>query len=238
MIVEQRSYLCCHSSKAIYIGDDPTIKRIQHAIYMDVTPALDAERGIPPEWVHRNIEYLPGHLAKYRKAYLDQVSRLEFNPTGVSPETGAIVKALGSCIVDSAALQAALLSIFTMHDRQRISERLDTAEALVVEAVLALSKRGAEHLYAGEIAVEVNRLVEARGEGSKLSPEKVGHRLRRLGLPTGRLSQAGNGLIMDKETMTRLQTLSGMYVGEDLLAEAENLHCSQATEKKEVEEVM
>jgi len=124
MIVEQRSYLYCHSSKAIYIGDDPTIKRIQHAIYIDVTPALDAERGIPPEWVHRNIEYLPGHLAKYRKAYLDQVSRLEFNPTGVSPETGAIVKALGSCIVDSAALQAALVSIFTMHDRQRISDNI------------------------------------------------------------------------------------------------------------------
>ena len=65
-----------------------------------------------------------------------------------------------------------------------------------------------------EIAVEVNRLVEARGEGSKLSPEKVGHRLRRLGLPTRRLSQAGNGLVMDKETMKQLQTLSGMYIGE------------------------
>jgi hypothetical protein len=43
---------------------------------------------------------------------------------------------------------------------------------------------------------------------------------------------------MDKETLTHLQTLSGMYLGEDLLAETENLHCSQATEKKEVEEVM
>jgi hypothetical protein len=221
MIVEQRSYLYCHSSNAIYIGDNPTIRRIQHAIYIDVTPALEAEKGIPPEWVHRNIEYLPGHLAKYRENNLAQVRRLEFHPRGVSQETGAIVKALGSCIVDSPALQAALVSIFTMHYRQRISERLDTAEALVVEAVLALSKRGAEHLYAREIAVEVNRLVEARGEGSKLSPEKVGHRLRRLDLPTRRLSQAGNGLVMDKETMKRLQTLFGMYVGEDLLAESE-----------------
>jgi hypothetical protein len=238
MIVEQRSYLYCHSSKAIYIGDDPTIKRIQHAIYIDVTPALDAEKGIPSEGVHRNIEYLLGHLAKYRENNLAQVRRLEFNPTGVSPETGAIAKALGSCIVDSAALQAALVSILALRDRQRISERLDTVEALVIEAVLALSKRGAEQLYAREIAVEVNSLLEARGERSKLSPEKVGHRLRRLGLPTRRLSQAGNGLVMDKEMMTRLQTLSGMYVGEDLLAETEKLHCSQDTENKEVDEVM
>ena len=76
------------------------------------------------------------------------------------------------------------------------------------------------------------------GERSKLSPEKVGHRLRKLGLPTRRLSQAGNGLVMDKETVTRLQTLSVMYVGEDWLADIENLHCSQATENNGVEEVM
>jgi hypothetical protein len=51
-------------------------------------------------------------------------------------------------------------------------------------------------------------------------------------------SQAGNGLVMDKETIARLHTLSRMYVGEDLLAKTENLHRSQATEKKEVEKVM
>ncbi|RZU40818.1 hypothetical protein [Edaphobacter modestus] len=232
MIVEQRSYLYCHSSNAIYIGDDPTIKRIQHAIYIDVTSPLDAEKTTPPEWVHRNIEYLPGDLTKYRKNNLDQVRRLEFNPTGVSPETGAIAKALGSCIVDSPSLRTALVSILAACDQQRNSERLDTVEAFVVEAVVALSKSGAEHLYAREIAVKVNSLVEERGERFKLSPEKVGHRLRRLALPTRRLTQTGNGLVMDKETMTRLQTLCRMYVGENLLAEAENLHCSQATEKQ------
>jgi hypothetical protein len=218
MIVEQRSYLYCHSSKAIYIGDDPKIKRIQHGIYIDVTPALNAEKGIRPEGVDLSVKDLNAHLAEYCKTNLDQVGRLEFTPTGVSPEAGAVAKALGSCIVDSTDLQAALVSILAARDRQHISERLDTAEALIVEAVLALSRGGADQLYAREIAVEVNRLIEVRGERSKLSPEKVGHWLRRLGLPTRRLSQAGNGLVMDKKTMTRLQTLTGMYVGEDLLA--------------------
>jgi hypothetical protein len=238
MIVEQRSYLYCHSSNAVYIGDDPTVKRIQHAIYIDVTSPLNPVNTPPPERVPRDIEYLTGHLTEYRKINLDQVRRLEFKPTGMRPEIGSIATSLGSCIVDSPSLRATLMSILAPRDRQQISERLDTAEAFVVEAVLALSKRGAEQLYAREIAVEVNRLVEARGERSKLSPEKVGHRLRRLGLPTRRLSHAGNGLVMDKETITRLQTLSGMYVGEDLLAETENLHYSQVTEKKTVEEVM
>jgi hypothetical protein len=155
MLVEQRSYLHCHSSKAIYIGEDPTIRRIQNAIYIDVTPALYAAKGIPQEWVHGNIEYLPGHLAKYRESNLAQVRRLEFNPTGVSPETSVIAKSLGSCIVDSPDLQASLVSILAPRDRQQISERLDTACALVAEAVLALSRGGAEQLYAREIAVEV-----------------------------------------------------------------------------------
>jgi hypothetical protein len=238
MIVEQGSYLHCASSKAVYIGADPMIRRIQHAIYIDVTPALNAEKGIPPEWVQRNIERLPVHLANYRESNLAQVRRLEFNPPGVSSETGAVAKALGSCIVDSPDLQAELVSILAPCDQQQISERLDTPEALVIEAMLALSKGGAEQVFAREIAVEFNRLVETRGGRSKLSPEKVGHRLRKLGLPTRRLSQAGNGLVMDKETVTRLQTLSAVYVGEDRLCGTENLHCSQTTENTGVEEVM
>jgi len=102
-------------------------------------------------------------------------------------------KIAGNCIVDSPDLQTALVAILAPRDRQQMAERLDIAEALVVEAVLALSTGGVEQLYAREIAVEINRLVEARGEPSKLSPEKVGHRLRKLGLPTRRLSQAENG---------------------------------------------
>ena len=186
------------------------------------------------------VEDLNSNLATYREGNLAQVRRLAFNPIGggVSPETSAVAKALGSCIVDSPDLQAELVSILAPRDQQQISERLDTAEALVIEAVLALSRGGAEQLYAREIAVEVNRLAEARGERSKLSPEKMGHRLRKLGLPTRRLSQAGNGLVIDKETMTRLQTLSARYVGEEQLVATENLHCSQATENKRIEKVM
>jgi hypothetical protein len=69
MIVEQRYYLYCHSSKAIYIGDDPKIKRIQHAIYIDVTPALNAEKGIPPDGVDLSVEDLNAQLAKYREEF-------------------------------------------------------------------------------------------------------------------------------------------------------------------------
>src|SRR5258707_1041674 len=146
MMGEKRAYLQCYTFKAGYISEDPTIRRIRHAIYIDVTPALNAEKRIPPVGVDRAVEALKGNLAKYREGNLDQVRRLAFNPIGVSPATGAVAKALGSCIVDSPDLQAALISILAPGDRRQISERMDTAEALVVEAVLSLDRGGAEEL--------------------------------------------------------------------------------------------
>jgi hypothetical protein len=70
MVVEQRSYLYCHSSKAIYIGDDSKIKRIQHAIYIDVTPPLNAAKGMPLVGVGLSVEDLNAQLAKYRERNL------------------------------------------------------------------------------------------------------------------------------------------------------------------------
>jgi len=68
--------------------------------------------------------------------------------------------------------------------------------------------------------------LQSRGESLKLSPEKVGHKLRKLGLPTRRLTKTGNGLLLDKATVAEIQRLAAVYVGEDIPAETENLHCS------------
>lgn len=72
----------------------------------------------------------------------------------------------------------------------------------------------------------------------KLSPEKVGHRLRKLGLPSRRLSQAGNGLILDKATIAVIHQLAAVYLEEDFLANNENLPNPQSTENKQLEEAM
>ncbi len=154
------------------------------------------QKGFLQNGCSRILNTSPANWVNIAKAAWLTYVRLEFNPTGVSPDTNAVAKALGNCLVEAPDLQATLVSILETRDQQRISERLDTAEALIIEAVLALSRGGAELLYAKEIAIEVNRLLEARGERSKLNPEKVGHRLRKLGLSTCRLSQAGNGLVM------------------------------------------
>ena len=117
-------------------------------------------------------------------------------------------------------------------------QTLDPTEAIVVEAALALSRADRESVYVYEVAVEANRLLELRGEQRKLSPEKVGHGLKKLGLRSRRLSQTGNGLILDKPTIAIMQRLATLYLEEDLLANNENLPCSQSTENKQPEEVV
>jgi hypothetical protein len=59
----------------------------------------------------------------------------------------------------------------------------------------------------------------------RLSPGKVGHKLRKVGLLTRRLSQAGNGLTLDQATRIRIHGVAKAYRREDSTLDTENLHC-------------
>jgi hypothetical protein len=230
-IVADGRALDCAKSRAIYIGEDQSIKRIQHSIVINIAPT-DAE---PPTSTHRlqsAIDHLPNYLKTYREKNLEYVRQLAFSPSGVPSETAAIAKALGSCIVDAPELQQKLVALLKTQDQRHLSQKSDTAEAVIVEAALAFTRQGRQQVYVREVAVEANCLLEGRGESLKLSPEKVGHKLRKLDLPTRRLTKTGNGLVLDKATVAGIQRLAAVYVGEDIPAETENLHCSQTTENK------
>jgi hypothetical protein len=75
------------------------------------------------------------------------------------------------------------------------------------------------------------RLLELSGEKLRLSPEKVGHRLRKVGLPTRRLTKDGNGLVLNAATLGCNEAIYVMYVGEDPLPAMEARINSQATER-------
>jgi hypothetical protein len=234
MVVERGSLVSCAKSTAIYVGENPETHKIQNSINIHIAPT-NAAPPAPPQWLQKMIERVPVHLDQYRNKNFSYVRHWTWVPSGLSSETAAIATALGRCIVDAPELRQKLVTLLKAQDQQRLSEMSDTSEAIVLEATRALSRDGREQAYAREIAVEVNRRLEARGETARLSPEKVGHRLRKLGLRTRPLSQTGNGLTFDKATVARIYELAAMYmvdVMEDRLAEAKNLHSSQTTENK------
>jgi hypothetical protein len=104
--------------------------------------------------------------------------------------------------------------------------------------MLAFCHQRKSEVFAKEIAGEVNRLLEARGETRKLSPERVGHTLKKMGLYTRRLSQAGNGLILDQVTKVCIHEVAAGYLGEDSIEEDENIHCPLCEKNELLGQVM
>jgi hypothetical protein len=214
-LVEQGSYLYCAGSKAVYIGDDPAIKRIQHSVYIDATVPAPTNGRVPVQPAPETIDAIREDMLDYRTRNLEKVRLLEFNPSGLSLEATAIANALGSCMVESPQLQMELVALLRPQAQQQIADRSDGDEALIVGAALALAHQDKGEVFVKEITVEVNRLLVARGETRKLSPEKVGHKLKKMGMFTRRLSHAGNGLTLDQATMIRLHEVAAAYRGED-----------------------
>lgn len=224
LLLEERSLLGCAGSRAIYVGEDAAVKRVQNSIHVDATVPLDHD-AVVDRWVPGTIDVLRKRISAYRTRHLARVRSLEFNPCGLSREANVIANALGSCIVEAPELQTQLVALLKPQAQQQIADRSDSDEALVVGAALALCHQGKNEVFVKEIAVEANRLLESRGETRKLTPEKVGHKLKKVGIFTRRLSHAGNGLILDQATRTRLQEVGAAYRGEDLIQDDQNLHC-------------
>ena len=218
-------------SRAIYAGEHPVPHKVQNSIHFHIPPT-NAAPPASPKWLQKTIERMPGHLDQYREKNLHHVRCWTIVPSGACSETAAIAAALGRCIVGAPELQEKIVALLKTHDRRRLFEMSETIEAVVVEATRALSQDGREHAYVREIAAEVNRLLEARGETVRLSPEKVGHRLKKLGLRTRPLSQTGNGLTFDKATVAGIQQVAAVYLMKDMPARRENLHGPQARENR------
>ena len=236
-LVVGRSY---PRSIAIYAGEDPERHKIENSIHIHLAPINAAPPARPP-WLQTMMKRVPIHLGQYHDKNLDYVRDCTWFPSSLSSETAVIATALGRCIVDAPELREKLLELLQTRDQQRRSEMSDTTHAVVVEAILTLSRDGREHAYCREIAATANRLFEVRTENVRLRAEHVGHRCKHLGLRTCRLSRTGNGLRFDKATVDRINELAAMYmvdVMEDVPAGSENLHSSQDSENKQVEEVM
>jgi hypothetical protein len=222
-------------SVAVYVGDRSPIGLIPFSISIDfhptdtvVAPALGSSS---------ESETLKEQLNLYREANLPEVRRRSFSPTGLLPEMAEIARSLGGCLVDAPELQEALVETLQSGQKRALSN-WSTEEAIVVEALRNITLKEMDRVFAKEIAAEANRLLELRGEKLRLSPEKIGHLLRNLGLPTRRLNQAGNGLALDATTLARIDELAAMYVMEDCLKTMEVATDQQVPTDPAIKKVM
>jgi hypothetical protein len=212
LLVEEGSLIGFAASRAVCIGEDSAIGKIPHSIHVHAIPAL-AQNPVALWSLRPEFDGLRKRILAYQTKHLGKVRSLEFNPGGLSPELTVTANALGSCIVGSPQLQTQLVALLRPQAQRQIADRSDSDEGLVVRATFAFCHQGRVEVFAKDIAVEVNRLLVARGETRQLSPEKVGHKLKKVGLFTHRLSHAGNGLTLDQVTKVRIHEVAAGYLG-------------------------
>jgi hypothetical protein len=230
-----RSAFDYYGSKAVYAGADPPIRAmLQHCVHINALPASGVYSQHVATMPEEMTQKLQDQLFLYRSEHLPEVSKLELNAAGLSPDFNAIASALCECIVNAPDLQNELVSLLTPYSDQQIAERLDDLGTLAIGAALALCHEGKDKALVGEIAAEVNRIQKERGERLRYSPERVGHRLRKAGLLTRRLGASGNGLLFDRATQVLLHDVAGAYGCVGSTNGNENLHCQLCTENKRV----
>ena len=118
---------------------------------------------------------------------------------------------LGSCIVDDAGLQAKVVDLLRVQDRENRLARSSDVRCVVIEAVLFHQREGGKlKLLVSEIAQTVNHLFQSRDEPVKLSERKVGEELKRLGFRKRRQGQ-GIYLILDGESQQLVERLARQY---------------------------
>lgn len=219
-------------STAIYAGENPNTHEIQNSIHIHLIRGSRKPSATSDDRVREMIRHLPNHLEQYREMNLDLAKDWYRIYPGVSSEMAGVASELERCIVGSPELVPKLFDLLKIQDKERLSEMSTTAEALTLEAILNQWHNGKVEILVGEIATEVNVIAKARGERVTYSAEKIGHILKRVGLPTRRLGKAGRGLVLDQVTLARTQELAALYGGAGLDSTEKNLHCQDSTENK------
>lgn len=221
------NFLDLYGAKGLYIGEEAPVGRIPRcSIQVSLQPTAACASQTASRLTSLEVQDLQNMLLQYRLKNLVNVYRSDFVASELASDNRAVANALGACTIDSPGLRSQLISLLAPVEDQRQADRANTIEAVVLEATLTLCRDGREFAYAHEIAAGANRLLEARGEKARLNPERVGHRLKGLGLPTRRLSQTGNGLRFDKATVAQIREFAAVYtvdLMEETPVETENL---------------
>jgi hypothetical protein len=223
-----------YGPKAIYLGAEVSADRIpRRSVQVRLQPMpAGTQRSAPLS--EAAVQDLQNQLQRYRLKNLVKVYNSDFDASTLTSDTRAIANALGACVVDSPDLQSKLVSLLGPVESQRQADRSTSLEAVTLEAMLNLAHAGKVQILVGEVANEVNRLMEARGERLRYGAENTGHCLKKVGLSTRRLGKAGRGLVMDLATMTRAHELAGVYGGAGLEQDENNLHCPLCIEKSDL----
>jgi len=120
-----------------------------------------------------------------------------------------LARALGAAVVGDEELQSKIIPLLNVQDEQIRSDRAASLDALVLEAGLFFIHQGDwSKVRADSTAEKVEAIFKGRGFDRKISAESVGWAWKRLGIPSGRINRAGNGIELTGPTSRLIHQLA------------------------------
>jgi hypothetical protein len=165
-------------------------------------PSLDkkAEEVIAAEFQSRFLGYFLRNFSS--------VQVPDFDVSELAVPVRALARAFGAAVIGDAELQASILPLLKVQDEEIRADRARTCDAIVLEALLSFIHRGGfSKVRTDKIAERVTAIYNGRGSDQQPSAERVGWAIKRLGIPTGRIDRAGNGVELSAATCQLIHKL-------------------------------
>ena len=197
---------CC--AKVLYIGEACNPKQATNSLHIHL--GRNAPVPVRPYLSSAAIESLQSKLLSYRAFNRARTDFLEVPPGELQPEFDLIARRLGAVIINDSTLQRQLVELLKGWSEDVRAERAGGIEGTILTAVLNLAHSNEPQAYVREVAAAANRIRIEQGESAKLSNEKVGHALRRLGLRTHH-DMKGRRLVFDQSTQRLVHELCFQY---------------------------
>lgn len=120
-----------------------------------------------------------------------------------------LARTFGAAVVGNIELQKRILPLLSVQDEEIRADRARAHDAVVLEAGLFFIHQGGwSKVRTDDIAEKVGAIYKGRGSDQQPSPETVGRVIRRLGIPSGRINRAGNGVELGVSTCRLIHKLA------------------------------
>ena len=150
--------------------------------------------------------------ARFLGYFLRNSSRVQipsFEVSQFSLPVQDLARVFGAAIVADGDLQQRILPLLSIQDEEIRADRASAFFSIVLEAILSFIHQGGwTKVRSNELAKKVSAIYKGRGFDEESSPESVGWAVRRLGIPSGRIDRAGNGIDLSASTCRLVHKLA------------------------------
>ena len=120
-----------------------------------------------------------------------------------------LARAFGAAIVGDGELQQRILPLLSLQDEEIRADRASAFDSIVLEAILSfIHQDGWTKVRIDSLAEKVSAIYKGRGFNEEPSPESVGWAVKRVGIPSGRINRAGNGITLNVSTCRLVHKLA------------------------------